>query len=161
MIEEVERKPNESLFRLEALLAMCDLEAKLEAAAEYRGLCQTEISSKKCCRPWTIPNYIALLSNRSSCYDIQVSQLEFQSIAAALKTSLQADDVLDVTDLLVECHQHYSSMKLSNDCVNKRCQVPSECAQHNAVYNIFHYLADTEFVNVSLCTSPSALRENH
>lgn len=63
---------------------------------------------------------------------------------------LQQDDVINVTELLLNCHQYYESMKLSNDCVNKKCQVPNECAQHNAVYNIFHFLADTEFINVKL-----------
>lgn len=33
--------------------------------------------------------------------------------------------------------------------MNKKCQVPTECAQHNAIYNIFHFLADTEFVKDS------------
>lgn len=61
--------------------------------------------------------------------------------------------MINAKELLLNCHPYYESMKLSDDCVNKKCQVPNECAQHNAVYNIFHFLADTEFINVNYLIS--------
>lgn len=63
---------NTSLLELDAIRAMCDLEMKLTTIGGYKGICQVKFYSKKCCRPWSIPNYIALLANRTSCSDIQV-----------------------------------------------------------------------------------------
>lgn len=73
VLARVNRTLNDSLFELNVLMAMCDLETKLTQVHYYRDLCQVEIGSKRCCRPWSIPNYVALLSNRSSCFDIEVS----------------------------------------------------------------------------------------
>lgn len=73
VLERVNQTLNESLFEVNSLIAMCDLELKLTQVHYYRDLCQLEIGSKRCCRPWSIPNYVALLSNRSSCFDIEVS----------------------------------------------------------------------------------------
>lgn len=64
---------NSSLFDFEAIYAMCDLEIRLTNVKGYDQLCQVKLVSKTCCRPWSIPNYFALLSNRSSCVDIEVS----------------------------------------------------------------------------------------
>lgn len=63
---------------------------------------------------------------------------------------LQDVDLADVQKLLLDCYEYYHSFKLSNDCVNKKCQVPAECQQHNAVYNIIHFLADSDFIKVKL-----------
>ena len=65
---------------------------------------------------------------------------------------LQKDDFNNVKTLLLECFEYYQSLKLSNDCINFKCQVPPECTQHNAVYNILHYLVDIDFIktNVSI-----------
>lgn len=63
---------NTSLLELDAIRAMCDLETKLTTIGGYKGICQVKFYSKQCCRPWSIPNYIALLANRTSCSDIQV-----------------------------------------------------------------------------------------
>ena len=41
-------------------------------------------------------------------------------------------------------------MKLSNDCIDTKCNVPPECEQHNAVYNILHYLVDVDFIKVNV-----------
>lgn len=73
VLARVNRTLNESLFELNVMIAMCDLEMELTHVDYYRDLCQVEIGSKKCCRPWSIPNYVTLLSNRSSCFDIEVS----------------------------------------------------------------------------------------
>lgn len=73
VLERVHQALNESLFELNALIAICHIEKKLTQVHYYRKLCQVEIGSKNCCRPWSIPNYVALLSNRSSCFDIEVS----------------------------------------------------------------------------------------
>lgn len=64
---------NETLLDLKSMLAICELEHQLGVIDLYDGICQKELNSNNCCRMWSIPNYIALLSNKTSCYDIDVS----------------------------------------------------------------------------------------
>lgn len=66
---------NESMLDTSTLLSMCELERDLVNTLDYGKLCQKEISSNNCCRPWSLPNYIALLSNKTSCFEINVSKL--------------------------------------------------------------------------------------
>lgn len=61
------------MFDATTLLSMCELEYNLIDTAGYTDLCQKKISSNECCRPWSLPNYIALISNKSSCFEINVS----------------------------------------------------------------------------------------
>lgn len=65
---------NASLFEFDAIYAMCDLEIKLTNLKGFDNICQVKLVSKTCCRPWSIPNYFALLSNKSSCVDIEVKK---------------------------------------------------------------------------------------
>lgn len=58
-----------------------------------------------------------------------------------------------VKQLLEDCFDSYHSMKLGNDCSNTKCLVPPECEQHNAVYNILHYLIDAEFIKINVSES--------
>lgn len=72
VVKRVRRNLNESLFELNALLAMCDLEQRILEMDSYDDLCQREVSSNNCCRPWSLPNYVAVLSNKTSCFDLEV-----------------------------------------------------------------------------------------
>lgn len=132
-MERINHNLTESLFELNALLAMCDLEQHITVTAYYEDYCVREVMSNECCRPWSLPNYVALLANRTHCYD------------------LNAEDVAYVQSLLTGCFQYYHNLRLDSDCVNFRCKnVPAECAQYNAVYNIFHFLADNQFMAVNV-----------
>lgn len=65
---------NESMFDTNVLYSMCELEQRIVDTEGYEEICQREISSEtNCCRPWSLPNYVALLSNKTSCFDINVS----------------------------------------------------------------------------------------
>ncbi|GAB0087327.1 Protein dispatched [Sergentomyia squamirostris] len=131
VMRRINHQLNESLFERNALLAMCDLEQVIVGTNLYNDLCQREMTSQHCCRPWSIPNYIALLSNKSTCFDIE------------------DDDVGMVKSLLQECYPYYHGLKLSNDCIQFKCNVPPDCTQFNAVYNILHYLADIDFMQLN------------
>lgn len=134
-------------------MAMCDLEIQLTNVDGYGDVCELDIDSRKCCRPWSLPNYVALLSNKSSCFDIDVGFLYFLYglfFNSHIFMSLQDKDVTAVQALLQDCYEYYHSMKLSNDCVNFKCHVPQECLQHNAVYNILHFLVDIDFIKVNV-----------
>ncbi|KFB38757.1 AGAP004140-PA-like protein [Anopheles sinensis] len=119
---------NDTLFELNAFLALCELEQKVVTVDHYGDICQRELTSDSCCRPWSIVNYVTFLSNKSSCFE------------------LNEEDVAMVKTLLFDCFQYYHNMKLSNDCMRSSCIAPSECKQHNAVYNILHYLANVDFI---------------
>lgn len=64
----------------------------------------------------------------------------------------QEEDIVNVKTLLQDCYEYYHSMKLSNDCVDTKCRAPPECVQHNAVYNILHFLVDIDFIKVNVST---------
>lgn len=132
MVQRVNYNLNDTLFELNAFLAMCDLEQKIVQTSLYEDLCQKELTSDNCCRPWSVVNYVTFLSNKSSCFD------------------LDEEDIAMVKTLLFDCFQYYHNMKLSNDCVRSSCVVPPPCKQHNAVYNILHYLADVEFIKLNV-----------
>lgn len=74
VIKRIGQNVNESMFDTNSLHSMCDLEQKLMETEGYNDLCQKEISSPNCCRPWSLPNYVALLSNKTSCRNINVRQ---------------------------------------------------------------------------------------
>lgn len=75
IVKRVNHNLTESLFEINALMAICDLEIQMLNVNGYGELCQLDIDTKKCCRPWSLPNYIALLSNKTSCFDIDVSAI--------------------------------------------------------------------------------------
>ena len=132
VIKRINYNLKNSLFELNAILAMCDLERHILLTEGYQEICQKELTSDNCCRPWSIPNYIAAISNKTSCFD------------------LTDEDVQFARSLLLDCYQYYVSMKLGSDCKQSSCMVPNECAQHNAIYNVLHYLADNEFIKINV-----------
>lgn len=126
---------NEDLWSMEGILAQCHIDAALRANAHFPSLCQTcnpESSSKrKCCRSWSPANYIALLSNRTSCLGVN------------------ENDLGRVKTLLKRCAHFYHNLQLTPDCADDLdCQrrVPADCYLHNAAYHLLHYLLDIEFI---------------
>uniref|UniRef100_A0A182PPZ7 SSD domain-containing protein n=1 Tax=Anopheles epiroticus TaxID=199890 RepID=A0A182PPZ7_9DIPT len=128
VVQRINHNLNDSMFELNAFLALCELEQSIFKVDHYGDICQRELTSDDCCRPWSIVNYVTFLSNKTSCFE------------------LNEEDVAMVKTLLYDCFQYYHDMKLSNDCIGSRCIAPSECKQHNAVYNILHYLANVDFI---------------
>lgn len=128
------RQKHESLFSVKNLLAICDLELMLTTVTGYKAICQSKLSINECCRPWSIPNYVALLNNKTSCFEIDEM------------------DVKNVQHLLLECFPYFEGLKLNADCEQTKCRVPVQCAQYNAVYNIFNFLADVDFVKLNSST---------
>lgn len=122
------------MFEVNTLLAMCELEQALVETDNYYSLCQKELTTSNCCRPWSLPNYVSLLSNKTSCFDIT------------------EEDVQLVKILLFECYPYYHGLKLNNDCSQSPCRVPDECAQFNAVYSILHFLTDRGFIKLNVST---------
>ncbi|GAB6020682.1 hypothetical protein CHUAL_003351 [Chamberlinius hualienensis] len=121
------------LFTVKALRSMCTLEEfVLRTVPDFQDLCETNHLGQ-CCRSWSVGNYVALLQNKSSCHVITTA------------------DVDAVAILLRSCVKYYYNFQLQSDCAEKICRnVPPACYRHNAVYNMFHYLMDTKFLNLNI-----------
>lgn len=134
VMQRVEHNLTESLFEINGLLAMCDLELKITQLPGYRKLCETQPSSSAdCCTPWSLPNYVALIANQTSCFD------------------LLEEHVLTAEQLLLLCYPYYRDGILTAECSVRRCRAPVECIRNGAVFNMLHFLGDMGFVeeNVS------------
>ncbi|KAG8338132.1 Protein dispatched 1 [Homalodisca vitripennis] len=113
------------LMSLTALKDMCRLEQYLTSGPLYADVCEN-VRRGQCCQPWSLPNYVAMLHNRSSCFDI-----------------IEAD-VSDTRELIENCSHFYYSLHLMPDIVNK--EVPHVCRKYNAIYNLMHYILDVSFM---------------
>ncbi|XP_033310868.1 protein dispatched [Bombus bifarius] len=131
------RKSEDSnLWSMEGVLAQCYIDAELRSNPHFPSLCQTQIGhnniGQKCCRSWSPANYVALLSNRSSCLGVT------------------ENDLSRVETLLKQCVYYYKNGHLTSNCeedLNCQKHVPSECYTHNAAYHLLHYLLDIDFIS--------------
>lgn len=137
----MERRPEattvagRTLFEAEPLLAMCQLEHSITDAAAYKALCETKpgaagVETDECCRPWSLPNYVALVANLDTCAD-----LTERNVNAAKR-------------LLLQCRPHFDAIG-QLDCQSEptKCKaVPTQCLRLHAVYDMVNYLADDAFV---------------
>ncbi|XP_022101307.1 protein dispatched homolog 1-like [Acanthaster planci] len=125
-----------NLFTLRGLQSMCQLEkGSVRQHLQFMRSCYTNRAGD-CCRSWSLGNYVALLSNRSSCAEIT------------------ADDVAATRELLQKCAHFYRSRSLRPDCWEARdwrpcpSNIHRDCIRQDAVYSVLHYLADVEFLSV-------------
>ena len=127
------------LYNITKIHVMCQLEEEMiRTQPEFSSLCVRQIHSNECCRSWSVGSYIALLSGKASCEDITDA------------------DARCVRDMLRDCAAFYHDGSLTSDCWSLEegdgldsglCNVPVKCKQHNAVYNILHYLTDVKFLS--------------
>ncbi|XP_012135069.1 protein dispatched isoform X1 [Megachile rotundata] len=124
-----------NLWSMEGVLAQCHIDAEIRSNPYFPSLCQTQGEynnvPEKCCRSWSPANYVALLSNRSSCLGVTENDLNRVEI------------------LLQRCAYYYQNRRLTSNCAEDlNCQrhVPFECYMHNAAYHLLHYLLDIDFV---------------
>lgn len=124
---------------MEGVLAQCHIDAALRSNPGFISLCQTQsengAGAQKCCRSWSPANFVALLSNRSSCLGVTESDLGRVEI------------------LLQRCAYFYHNLQLTPDCaedLNCQKRVPVECYAHNAPYHLLHYLLDVDFISVNV-----------
>lgn len=131
----------DSLFKVKHIKAMCRFEQKqISREQSFTNSCVT--SGRKCCRSWSLGNYIAFLRNKTNCFD------------------LTSADVSSVLSLLQYCSGFFHNYTLVHDCepdeyydtsetsksANNCPSIPSVCTHRNAVFEILHYLSDTEFL---------------
>uniref|UniRef100_A0A2H1WI69 SFRICE_029757 n=1 Tax=Spodoptera frugiperda TaxID=7108 RepID=A0A2H1WI69_SPOFR len=120
---------NTSLLTFENVGRMCRLQSMLVelGEAEYYKMCQRDLHSEDiCCPVWSVPNYIALMSGKTSC------------------ENLSRDDVSSAVTLLKKCAGYFHNFSLMASCDLDRCKVPKYCSQYDAIYNMLFYLIDSQ-----------------
>ncbi|XP_056152444.1 protein dispatched homolog 2 [Lampris incognitus] len=131
-----------SLWSLKAIYSMCEMEhAKIRSQARFQDMCkqharaasEERLSGGSCCPSWSLGNYLAVLTNASSCL------------------SLTSQQVSDSLSLLRYCALHYHDGHLVEACVQRpkhgSCAlVPSRCKQSPVVFQILHFLVDKDFL---------------
>lgn len=90
---------NRSLWNVESIHSMCRLDQVLRSSELFPSLCQQPSgNSHQCCPSWTLGHYVALMRNRSSCAEIDQTD-----VTAAFK-------------ILQVCSKHYHGLRLSPNC---------------------------------------------
>lgn len=127
-----------NLWSVPAIKSMCNMDdMRVRSHRDYWNLCQ-RTNAASCCPSWTLGNYIALLTNKSSCQTITER------------------DVSHTLKILRSCAKYYHNGTLGPDCWDmttrrkdqlKCANVPRKCTKFNAVYQILHFLVDKDFLN--------------
>ncbi|XP_021574164.1 protein dispatched homolog 2 [Carlito syrichta] len=125
-----------SLWNLHAIHSMCRMERdQIRSHAHFGALCQ-RTATNECCPSWSLGNYVAVLSNRSSCLD--TTQADAARILALLRT----------------CALYYHRGALVPSCLGPRqdksprcAQVPTKCSRSSAIYQLLHFLLDRDFLS--------------
>ena len=120
--------------------SICQLEQHLLSnEPSYNAVCERYMTSQPCCRTWSLYNYVLLLNN--------------VNITDGSCDQVTANHIRIVTQLLSTCSPYYHNTKLVSDCansvdsdINHCAEVPLECRSHSAVYNILHYLTDSQYM---------------
>ncbi|XP_021188634.3 protein dispatched [Helicoverpa armigera] len=120
---------NTSLLTFENVQRMCKLQSMLVQIGEdeYYKMCQRDLHSEElCCPVWSVPNYIALISGKTSC------------------ENLNKEDVSSTVTILKKCAGYFHNFSLMASCDLDRCKVPKYCSQYDAIYNLLFYLIDSQ-----------------
>ena len=132
-----QEKSGGNMLSARNMIDVCRLQKSIMQTDPYYDVGVQKSNGKKC-PSYSIPNFIAILGNRSSCLQITDS------------------DVSHFQDLMSECANPFkdgslkSCLKNSTGCIN----LTPNCTKHKKIiYYTFHFLCDSNFVN-----NPSHLR---
>ncbi|XP_014252148.1 protein dispatched [Cimex lectularius] len=119
------------LFQLGPLLDMCKFSEILTSGPEYNQICdQVSTRTRKCCPLWSLPNYVAVINNKTSCFNIT------------------EEDVFYTKDLIKRCQKYFISLDyIVPNYSNK--EMPSECTKFNHIFSLIHYILDYEYSSKS------------
>ncbi|XP_024147117.1 protein dispatched homolog 1 isoform X1 [Oryzias melastigma] len=134
-----------NLWNIQAIKSMCNQDnTRVRSHRDYCNLCQ-RLNNDSCCPSWTLGNYIAVLTNRSSCQKITER------------------DVSHTLKILRSCSKFYHNGTLGPDCWDMtlprkdqlKCGgVPRKCTKYNAVFQILHFLVDKDFLSPKSLENP-------
>ena len=130
-------KSSNTLFTSSSLIGMCEVDNSIRNFKHYQvNKCRLSEQVNSCCPSRSLSNYVAALSNLSSCYNITDESVTY------------------TTNLLSTCYPYYLDGRLTSDCWNwnndtiKSLQcpsVPSNCTKYNAVYDMFTSLMESSY----------------
>ncbi|XP_060515797.1 protein dispatched [Cylas formicarius] len=122
-------KNSTDLFTLDFLLSLCRLEHIFTELKYYNEFCIQNLQNNRCCKPWSLPNYIAILNQKTSCL------------------TLTEQDVTETKRLLIKCAHYFHNLELNSNCFQKSgCDASIECMRHDAAFNIMNFLTSTNFL---------------
>ncbi|KAG1661724.1 Protein dispatched 1 [Nymphon striatum] len=116
----------QSLLSFESLKSMCDFDEKiLRSQISFDELCYYQ-KKNSCCPSWSLSNYVAFLNNKTSCHEIT------------------DEDIENIKNTLKLCFKYYQKSQLAECLFQKKCDgIPLMCRKSKAIYDIFHYIIDT------------------
>uniref|UniRef100_A0A8D8X106 Protein dispatched n=1 Tax=Cacopsylla melanoneura TaxID=428564 RepID=A0A8D8X106_9HEMI len=116
------------LLSLSSIMATCQIQEYLTSPKEYKSLCQTKGDREftECCPIWSLPNYIAQLNKKKTCFDIT------------------EQDIRQTKKLLETCAFDFAAKK--DEYLD--CEVDSlyPCQQNCTVYNILHFITEKNYL---------------
>lgn len=118
---------SEELFSLQPVLSMCQLDLTLRSIPHvFADNCALS-DNNTCCRSWTLSNYVAANSGKSSCEDVT------------------EEDVKLLKQLVSNCSQYYQNRTLNSSCYRTKCPgVPKACG---LAFEVLHYIADINLLS--------------
>ncbi|XP_039253866.2 protein dispatched homolog 1-like [Styela clava] len=137
MIMEI-KDESKTLWSVAGLRSICKAEKSLLAHVSYSDVC-THLDASTCCPTLSLSNYVAFLSGLPKCEEIKDANLH------------------KISGLLRDCAPFYSNNSLTSYCWDMRAEadsrsanlcpeIPRKCVKYDAVFSIFHYLTDTNFL---------------
>ncbi|XP_078515925.1 protein dispatched homolog 2 [Lissotriton helveticus] len=131
-------KTSGSLWNLQAIQSMCRIEQdKIRSHSSFEELCE-RTEANECCPSWSLGNYIAVLYNRSSCFEI--TQADISHTLTVLRSC--APDYHRGT-LVPSCLGPSTETEKHPQCA----KVPDKCTRYSAIYQLLHFLVDKDFLS--------------
>ncbi|KAK9498561.1 hypothetical protein O3M35_003165 [Rhynocoris fuscipes] len=115
-----------NLFTLPSLLDVCKLQSLITSPDIYKSISATTSKEQRLCRPWSLPNYVTLLANKTSCFNIT------------------EEDIKRTKNMLEYCRHYYKDLS----CINwKPEDVHNACEKCRHMFDMIQYILDYEYLN--------------
>lgn len=129
----------DDLFTLSNIQNMCILEEHyIKSNTIYARNCLRQADNSNCCRSLSLGNYIALLMKKPSCSNI--TEADVKSVKKLIEMCVGFYQNFSLSD---SCDKQHSPFGEKYGCHDKK--IPAQCKDHNAVYNIMHFISDRSF----------------
>uniref|UniRef100_A0A6G1S5S0 Protein dispatched 1 n=1 Tax=Aceria tosichella TaxID=561515 RepID=A0A6G1S5S0_9ACAR len=153
------------LFNLNSMLAMCQLDSRLRLehsrddshlfasnCEQYRTdeTSDTHPEATTCCNSWSLPNYIACLNNKTSCFDIDVHDLKntehLLDICAPYYHKAPYEECFSTTNGPSSSTSHVDYLEPQARRKTLCGSIPEECLKCGGwTYDVLHFLTSESF----------------
>lgn len=137
----------DNLLSVNSLLYMCQIDESIRSFDDYQpNYCRKQVTVSEgtqaisCCPSRSISNYVAALSNLTSCYAINDFAVSYtENLISLCRPSFLAGN------LTGDCWDWTEGQAKVTQCPN----TPPECTRYNAMYDMMHSLMGSDFVSSS------------